>query len=147
MPTLTDNRSRLRWARVALLLSLAPLPCAAAGADSTTTFIAVGDAPYCVRAEEPFAALMKGLRDAAKPAFVVHVGDVQGSGKDEPCSRAPARVDSLAALVGQRLLFAPGDNDWRDCSPNGHRDEGALFKASIAQLAAAAVRGASALEP
>jgi hypothetical protein len=103
-----------------------------------TTFIALGDAPYCDRAEQPLTAFLTKLSGEHKPAFLIHVGDIQGSDKGEPCTKAAKRVGDLTALTGARLLFTPGDNDWRDCVPNVDEDAAGKYKASLKELGAAA---------
>jgi hypothetical protein len=89
----------------------------------TFSFGVMGDAPYNVREELAFDAMLARL--GAEPlAFVVHVGDFKAGG-DAPCTdeayaKARARLDASP----HALVLTPGDNDWTDCrrESNGAMD-------------------------
>ena len=84
---------------------------------SAASFALLGDAPY----SQPHANLLDDMIDEinqAKPAFVVHLGDITGG-------RGPCTDDWFDARKAQFARFAypfvliPGDNEWTDCHRTG----------------------------
>ena len=81
------------------------------------TVALLGDVPY----SQSQANLLDGMIDrinAAKPAFVVHVGDLtagQGPCTDEWLEARKAQFGRFAAP----FVLLPGDNDWTDCHRTG----------------------------
>jgi hypothetical protein len=97
----------------ALLLS----GCATGASDEAPAFVLMGDAPY----SQPHANLLDDMIDQitlAKPAFVVHLGDITG-GKG-PCTDAwfEARKMQFARFAAPFVLVV-GDNEWTDCHRSG----------------------------
>ena len=97
------------------LAALALAGCATRppGPDSFS-FAVIGDAPYTVREEQAFDAMLAAL--ASEPLdFIVHVGDIKAGG-DSPCTDA-ILADRKRRLDASRhpLVLTPGDNDWTDC--------------------------------
>ena len=81
-------------------------------------FALLGDAPY----SQPHANLLDGVIDeinAAKPAFVVHLGDITGG--SGPCTDEwfEARVRQFSRFTAPFVLV-PGDNEWTDCHRTGY---------------------------
>jgi hypothetical protein len=78
------------------------------------SFALLGDAPYEVADEQRFAAMLRQIDDDPSLRFVLHVGDLKGSG--ESCSDALLRR-RLAQLRSLRkaVVYTPGDNEWADC--------------------------------
>ena len=80
-------------------------------------FALLGDAPY----SQPHANLLDGIIDEinrARPAFVVHLGDITGG--DGPCTDEwlEARAKQFARVDAPFVLI-PGDNEWTDCHRTG----------------------------
>ena len=85
-------------------------------------FAVIGDQQYTAADERNFPNLMSALNDA-NPAFVVHVGDLQGdyNGYTEGDGNPPCTDETMAHLKRlfekskQPFIVTPGDNDWTDC--------------------------------
>ena len=80
-------------------------------------FALLGDAPY----SQPHANLLDAMIDeinAAKPAFVVHLGDITGG--DGPCTDEwlEARKRQFERFSAPFVLVL-GDNEWTDCHRSG----------------------------
>ena len=102
--------ARLRRTLGALLLSLA-----APAAAEPLTLVVLGDAPNGPpeRVLPLFDSLIAEI-DAAKPALVIHVGDLRGG--RIPCDDAfLAGRRALLDRIDAPVLLTPGDNDWTDC--------------------------------
>ena len=81
---------------------------------SVYTVALFGDQQYSAREETLFPLLVDDI-NAAKPAFVVHVGDIKGGG-NAPCTDALfKRRYNEFQRIKSALIFTPGDNDWVDC--------------------------------
>lgn len=81
------------------------------------TFALLGDAPY----SQPHANMLDDMIDdinRAKPAFVVHLGDITGG--LGPCTDAwfDARKKQFARFASPFVLVL-GDNEWTDCHRSG----------------------------
>ena len=78
------------------------------------SFALIGDAPYNRTEAFAFEAMIDSINADRDIDFVLHAGDIKGSG--EPCSD-----DFLAQRIAQLQRFArplvitPGDNEWTDC--------------------------------
>jgi hypothetical protein len=108
-------------ATLVLLAGCAPRVLAPAG--ESFSFALIGDVPYSAGAEERFERMLQAINDDRSIRFVLHAGDLKGSG--EPCSDELLRR-RLAQLqfVWTALVYTPGDNDWTDChraGAGGHR--------------------------
>lgn len=106
----------------ALLLSLLLAGgCAPLGPtpEARFAFGVLGDTPYSQSQADALDALI-GRINAQDLAFVVHVGDLGTSAKDQACSDAwlEARKRQLAQLRAP-LIVLPGDNEWADCARHG----------------------------
>jgi len=81
---------------------------------SVYTVALFGDQQYSAREEALFPLLVDEI-NAAKPAFVVHVGDIK-AGSNAPCSDELFRQRfNEFQRIKSALIFTPGDNDWADC--------------------------------
>lgn len=111
-----------------VFLSLAAMPATAAAAEGPR-FLVFGDTPYT-------EAQIEILRDTVAPAiqaagisFLIHFGDIKGSG--EPCTDGliRARYLQLMDFIPGRVFYTPGDNEWTDCDrPNKkHPDKKQVF--------------------
>ncbi len=101
---------------IAAALLVATCAAGAQGVDRAP-FALLGDAPY----SQPHANLLDAMIDeinAAKPAFVVHLGDITGG--NGPCTDAwyEARARQFARFSPPFVLI-PGDNEWTDCHRTG----------------------------
>jgi hypothetical protein len=76
----------------------------------------LGDVPYS-QAEIRKLDELIGRINADRLAFVVHVGDLGTSARDQGCSDAwlEARKRQLAT-IRHPLVIIPGDNEWSDCA-------------------------------
>ena len=85
-----------------------------APAAESFSFALIGDVPYSTGAEPAFERMLQQIDDDPSIRFVLHAGDLKGSG--EPCSDG-LLLRRLAQLqrVRTALVYAPGDNDWTDC--------------------------------
>jgi hypothetical protein len=85
-------------------------------ADGDFAFGVLGDVPYS-QAEVRKLDELIGRINADKLAFVVHVGDLGTSARDQGCSDAwlEARKRQLAA-IRHPFVILPGDNEWSDCA-------------------------------
>jgi hypothetical protein len=103
---------------IAFLLLLAG--CAASGQHDGAPgrmFALLGDVPYT----QPHANILDAMIDRinqAKPAFVVHIGDITGG--QGPCTDEwlEARAKQFARFEAPFVLV-PGDNEWTDCHRTG----------------------------
>lgn len=91
---------------------------AGAQSDQRAPFALLGDVPY----SQPHANLLDSMIDeinAAKPAFVVHLGDITGG--QGPCTDEwfEARARQFARFSSPFVLV-PGDNEWTDCHRTGY---------------------------
>jgi hypothetical protein len=79
----------------------------------------LGDLPYSPAEAAKLDSLI-GRVNAQSLAFVVHVGDIGTSGKDQACSDAwiAARKRQFEAIRHPFILL-PGDNEWTDCARHG----------------------------
>ncbi len=80
------------------------------------TFAVWGDTPYS-QAETATLPRLVGEINAARPAFVVHVGDIAGGGAcdDAVYATTAATFNTFTAP----LVYVPGDNEWTDCHRGG----------------------------
>jgi hypothetical protein len=80
-------------------------------------FAAIGDQQYGTEGERKFPALRAAINQA-KPAFVIHVGDIKSG--ESPCSDEmyTGRMQDFNAFH-MPLILTPGDNDWTDCHRKG----------------------------
>lgn len=89
-------------------------PPSASGAH---TFVVIGDTPYSPDDEKMLAEALPIIH-AAKPPFIIHVGDYKGG--RAPC--AADHDDRFAALIEALkpvpVFYTPGDNEWTDCDRN-----------------------------
>jgi hypothetical protein len=99
---------RLAWVNVLTLLALAAPALAA-----PLRFFALGDTPY---SEGEFLQLEGLLGEAAeaRPAFVIHVGDIK-SGTSICTDAYTARIAALFRSLPVPVAYTPGDNEWTDC--------------------------------
>lgn len=81
----------------------------------------LGDTPYS-RAEAAKLDGLIGRINAQALAFVVHVGDIGTSGRDQACGDAwlEARKRQFAQFRAPFVLL-PGDNEWSDCADPAQR--------------------------
>jgi len=83
--------------------------------DDAFAFIAIGDVPYHPGSARD--ALYRRLIDtvnAARPDFIIHVGDFKSGSSlctDERFATERDRMNSFDGAV----IYTPGDNDWTDC--------------------------------
>jgi hypothetical protein len=90
----------------------------AAGLPAPLSFALMGDAPYGDAEVRAFERLIDAVNADESLDFVLHVGDIKGSG--EPCSDAFLRARRvLLARFRVPLVFTPGDNEWTDCHRSG----------------------------
>ena len=82
-------------------------------APAAFTFTVIGNVPERAEDVAPARALLDAI-DAEHPAFVVHLGNLNG--RDELCSDdlLEARHDLLDSLITP-VVYIPGDHDWSDC--------------------------------
>lgn len=76
----------------------------------------LGDTPYSQDEVRKLDALITRI-NAQALAFVVHVGDLGSSARDQACSDAwlEARKRQFAA-ISHPFVPLPGDNEWSDCA-------------------------------
>ena len=89
----------------------------------TFAFIAIGDVPYYSGgARETDYQRLVDTVNAARPDFVIHVGDIKAG--SSPCSdeRYAVALDWMNSLDGP-VIYTPGDNEWTDC----HRANAGLY--------------------
>ena len=81
----------------------------------------LGDVPYSSAEVEKLDALI-GRLNAQELAFVVHVGDIGSSTRDEACGDAwlEARKRQFA-WIRPPFVLLPGDNEWTDCADPARR--------------------------
>ena len=111
-------RRLARFAFLSLFLSL----CSACASSAARPFDIglIGDAPYSPAQEQELATVIEAM-NAAKLAFVAHVGDLQVSPPGyrtgvPPCTdEALLHVRSLLGRSRHPVVITPGDNDWTDC--------------------------------
>ena len=82
-------------------------------------FGVLGDTPSSPAQAAKLDALIARI-NAQDLAFVVHVGDIGTSGRDQGCSDAwvAARQRQFGAIRHPFVLL-PGDNEWTDCARHG----------------------------
>lgn len=111
--------TRIAVLAAGLVSACVPAPRSTAPQSGGFDFAVVGDTPYSSAHERLFPHLTREIGEADL-AFVVHIGDVKGSGA--PCSDSlvAARIAALDGF-GHPLVYVPGDNEWTDChrSPPG----------------------------
>jgi hypothetical protein len=92
---------------------LAPLP------HGEFAFGVLGDTPYSESEARRLDALIGRINEHPL-AFVVHVGDLGSSAREQACGDAwlEARERQLAKLRAP-LVVLPGDNEWTDCAQHG----------------------------
>lgn len=94
-------------------LALAAAQCAIhPPGPETFAFGVMGDTPYNAFEEKHFVRMLERI-DREHLEFVVHVGDIKGSG---PCT--DAFFESRKALFDRSahpFAYTPGDNEWVDC--------------------------------
>ncbi|MEG1833449.1 MAG: hypothetical protein RR240_08910 [Burkholderiaceae bacterium] len=93
--------------------------CLAAGAVNAApaqpiSFALIGDAPYNRAESIAFDQMVNDINADADVRFILHAGDIKGSG--EPCSDEllTARIAQLQRFA-RPLMITPGDNEWTDC--------------------------------
>ena len=88
----------------------------------------LGDTPYSQSEVRKLDELI-GRLNAQPLAFVVHVGDLGSSAKDQGCGDAwlEARKRQFATIRHPFVLL-PGDNEWSDCAPHGMDAQARLAK-------------------
>jgi len=120
----TASRSALVFACVVILCGgYSDVRGASGDPGKVLDFAVIGDMPYDARQEKEFDNLMQEV-NAAKVAFVVHVGDMWFDGlawKDTskglpPCADETFE-DRLRRVQASKhpFILTPGDNDWTDC--------------------------------
>jgi hypothetical protein len=78
------------------------------------SFALIGDMPYRDADEPRVAALLRDIDDDPSVRFILHAGDLKGSG--EPCSdELLSRRLAQLRDVRTALVYTPGDNEWTDC--------------------------------
>lgn len=87
--------------------------------DRHSAFGVLGDVPYSDAEARRLDALIGRMNEQAL-AFVVHVGDLGTSARDQACGDAwlEARRAQLAKLRAP-VVVLPGDNEWTDCAKHG----------------------------
>lgn len=82
-------------------------------------FGVLGDTPYSAAEARDLDGLIERI-NAQELAFVVHVGDIGTSARDQACSDAwlEARRAQFAKFRHPFVLL-PGDNEWTDCAKHG----------------------------
>lgn len=76
-------------------------------------FFAMGDAPYSEGELLQLEGLLADVAEA-RPAFVIHVGDIK-SGSSVCTDAYTARIADLFRAVPVPVAYTPGDNEWTDC--------------------------------
>jgi hypothetical protein len=103
--------------RLAPILALALLAGATPAPAEALRFFAMGDAPYSEGELLQLEGLLAEVGEA-RPAFIIHVGDIKSGGS--VCTDAyTARVADLFRGVPVPVAYTPGDNEWTDCSRAG----------------------------
>lgn len=111
-------------------------------AEGEFAFGVLGDTPYS-KAEVAKLDALIGRINADRLAFVVHVGDLGSSARDQGCSDAwlEARKRQFAT-IRHPFVILPGDNEWADCARFHKMDPEAhfarwrsLFCTAVPQLA------------
>jgi hypothetical protein len=97
-------------------------------AEGEFAFGVLGDTPYS-QAEARKLDELIGRLNEQKLAFVVHVGDLGSSARDQGCSDAwlNARKRQFATIRHPFVLL-PGDNEWSDCAHHGMDPQARLDK-------------------
>ena len=91
---------------------------AAAPAASSFSFALLGDVPYSADAEPGLQQMLRRIDDDPSVRFVLHAGDLKGSGESCSDELLRRRVAQLQA-VHKPLVYTPGDNEWTDCHRPG----------------------------
>lgn len=91
-----------------------PAPTVPAG--DSFVFGVIGDGPYTADQVPKFDRMVDAINQA-KPALVLHVGDVGA----QVCTDAALNA-SLAAInrLTMPVVYTPGDNEWTDCRQSGN---------------------------
>jgi hypothetical protein len=102
--------------RAALFVALAicfGAPASAQTGPNAFTFVAFGDMPYR-DADIPKVDRLIAAINRIKPAFTIHVGDIQSG--STPCTDANLKrsLDQINTLE-QPVVYSIGDNEWTDC--------------------------------
>lgn len=81
---------------------------------ATTTFIAVGDAPYFGKESQQMFRQFVDQVNSKSIDFLVHIGDIRGG--DSDCSNQTfEKVYNLFQAIEAPVIYTPGDNEWTDC--------------------------------
>jgi hypothetical protein len=85
-------------------------------------FVAMGDMPYRIPDDYPKVDRLIATINKARPAFVLHVGDIKSG--SVPCSDEVLRKSfDQMQTIAQPLVYSVGDNEWTDC----HRERAGKF--------------------
>lgn len=106
------NTKALRFALVALAISVAVASDASVAESERFSFIAMGCMPY---GPQDFAAYERLLKEINRhqPAFTVHCGDTKKSSVP-PSEENLAQVKTWFDSLDGPLIYTPGDNEWTD---------------------------------
>src|SRR5262249_20673429 len=100
--------------RMAAAAAVAAFRWGMAAAAEPVQFVAMGDVPYVWPRDGLRLEKLIMAANAAKPDFLVHVGDIKSGGT--PCTEASYRqVLDMFAQSEAPLVYTPGDNEWTDC--------------------------------
>ena len=108
----------------AVLLAAPAAPAQPLLGEDAFAFVAIGDLPYYPGGgrDAHYRRLVDAV-NAARPDFVIHVGDFKSG--SSPCSdeRFATERDRMNSFEGA-LIYTPGDNEWTDChrANNGEYD-------------------------
>ncbi|MFT3998048.1 MAG: metallophosphoesterase family protein [Asticcacaulis sp.] len=92
---------------------------------SKTDFIVIGDTPYD-DVDRAMLSRALPLIKAQKPAFILHVGDIQSGG--EVCGPPDDKfAQLLTELKPIPVIYTPGDNEWTDCDRKDDPTTGRKF--------------------
>ena len=107
------GKTLLTCAAVALVAGSLSTAHPARGAEAFE-FVALGDLPYDVPADDARFERLIAAINAIEPAFSIHVGDIKSG--SSPCSDEMLQKvkDRFMTFEGP-LVYTPGDNDWTDC--------------------------------
>ena len=104
----------LAWGLTPILLLAACAPLAPV-TQGEFAFGVLGDTPYSPAEARKLDALI-GRINEDRLAFVVHVGDLGSSARDQGCSDAwLAARQRQFATIRHPFVLLPGDNEWSDC--------------------------------
>ncbi len=99
----------------AVLLATHAATAQPAPGDGAFAFVAIGDVPYYRggAGEAHYERLFDAIA-AARPEFLIHVGDIKSGSSpcsDERFETERARMNGFDGAV----IYTPGDNEWTDC--------------------------------